>query len=374
MDTNITIIGAGVIGLAIAAELSKNNEAVFVLEKKLKPGQETSSRNSEVIHSGIYYPKGSLKAKLCVEGKKILYDYCDLNHIDYSKCGKLIVSNSPNEGLVLQDILDRAKVNGAEDGRIIEKDEILELEPHIDAERALYFPTTGIIDTHGLIKQLEADASNQGVEMVYGSEVTQIQKIENGYQVTVSEQHGAGFSFSTKYLINCAGLYAENISKMAGILNPSYAVYFWKGEYFSLANGKHKLVSRLVYPVPNKNTEGLGIHTTIDLTGRVKLGPNAVFMESNELDYSLDKKHSREFYLSAKKYLPFLEEDDLVPDQVGIRPKLQKPGDAIRDFVISEESNLGFAGFTNLIGIESPGLTACLSIAKYVRDLVSIKK
>lgn len=371
MDTNITIIGAGVIGLAIAAELSKNNEGVFVLEKNLKPGQETSSRNSEVIHSGIYYPKGSLKANLCVEGKRILYDYCNHNHIDYNKCGKLIVSNSDDEGLILQDILDRAKMNGAEDGRIIEKDAINELEPYIRAERALYFPSTGIIDTHGLIKQLEADAANRGVEMVYGSEVTNIQKIENGYQITVSEQDGAGFSFSTEYLINCAGLYAENISKMAGIKNPAYSVYYWKGEYFSLANGKHKLISRLVYPVPNKNTEGLGIHTTIDLTGRVKLGPNAVFMENNELDYSLNKSHSKEFYQSAKKYLPFLDEDDLVPDQVGIRPKLQKPGDDIRDFVINEESDSGFPRFINLIGIESPGLTACLSIAKYVGKMIS---
>lgn len=371
MDTNISIIGAGVIGLAVAAELSKCNDAVFVLEKNLKPGQETSSRNSEVIHSGIYYPHGSLKAGLCVEGKKLLYDYCDLNQIVYSKCGKLIVSNSPEEVTILKDILSRARANGALDGKIIEKDEVMQLEPHIRAESALYFPTTGIIDTHGLIKQLEADAVNAGVEIVYESEVTNIQKIDGGYELTVSEQAGSVFNFTTKYLINCAGLDAEKIAIKAGISKKEYSVFYWKGEYFSLANGKHKLISRLIYPVPNKNTEGLGIHTTVDLSGRVKLGPNTVFLENNSLDYSINHSHIRDFYLSARKYLPFLEEEDLVPDQVGIRPKLQKPGDEIRDFVIKEESDSGFPGFINLIGIESPGLTACLSIARYVSDLVT---
>ena len=370
MDTSFTIVGAGVIGLAVAAELSKNNEAIFVLEKNLKLGQETSSRNSEVIHSGIYYPLNSLKARLCVEGKKLLYNYCDSNHIAYNKCGKLIVSNSTREDVLLENILGRAAANGVTDGRIIDKDEISQLEPHILAQKALYFPTTGIIDSHGLIKQLEADAANRGAEMVYGSEVKAIEQINGGYQVTVSEQDGPGFSFSTKYLINCAGLHAEDIARIAGISKEDYSVYYWKGEYFSLANGKHKLISRLVYPVPDKNTEGLGIHTTVDLTGRVKLGPNAIYMENNPLDYSLDKSHAKEFYLSALKYLPFLEENDLVPDQVGIRPKLQKPGDEIRDFEIREESDSGFPGFINLIGIESPGLTACLSIAKYVRELI----
>ncbi len=370
MDTNFTIVGAGVIGLALAAELSKSNDAIFVLEKNLKPGQETSSRNSEVIHSGIYYPHNSLKAKLCVEGKNLLYDYCDVNHIDYNKCGKLIVSNTTREDVLLEDILRRAATNGVPDGRIIEKEEISILEPHILAQKALYFPTTGIIDSHGLIKQLEADAANRGVEMVYGSEVNAIEQIDGGYQVTVSEQDGPGFSFSTRYLINCAGLHAEEVARIAGINKKEYSIFYWKGEYFNLANGKHKLISRLVYPVPDKNTEGLGIHTTVDLSGRIKLGPNALYIEDKSLDYSLDKSHAKEFHLSALKYLPFIEENDLVPDQVGIRPKLQKPGDDIRDFEIREESDFGFPGFINLIGIESPGLTACISIAKYVVALI----
>ncbi len=369
-DTNISIIGAGVVGLAIASKVSALTDAVFLLEKNLKFGQETSSRNSEVIHSGIYYPKDSLKAKLCIEGKELLYRYCDKYEIPYNKCGKLIISKSEEEDSILGNILEYAHNNGVQDGKIIEKEEILQLEPNIIARQAVFFPTTGVIDSHSLMKRLETESINNGTEIVYGSEVTNIKKINEGYEITVSEQSGSEFSFTTRYLINAAGLNADNISSLTGIDKQEYRQYFWKGEYFSLANGKHKLISRLVYPVPLKNTVGLGIHTTVDLSGRVKLGPNAVFIENNRKDYSITPGHKEEFYQSVKTYLPFLEPEDLVPDQVGIRPKLQKPGDSVRDFIIKEESNAGFPGFVNLLGIESPGLTACLSIAEYVLKLL----
>ncbi len=368
-DTKISIIGAGVVGLAIASRISEMTDSIFVLEKNLKFGQETSSRNSEVVHSGIYYPKGSLKAILCVEGKELLYNYCEQKDIAYNKCGKLIISNSEQEDKVLENILQGAQKNGVKDGKTIKEEEILSLEPHIRAKSALFFPLSGVIDTHGLMKQLETDAINQGAEIVYGAEVTGIRKIDGGYEITVSEQDGPGFSFTTEILINASGLNADMIPKMVGIKNNEYQQYFWKGEYFSLVNGKHKLVSRLVYPVPFKNTVGLGIHTTIDLSGRVKLGPNAIYLSNKLTDYAINPEHKRDFYESAKTYLPFLEPDDLVSDQVGIRPKLQKPGDPVRDFIIKEESQAGFPGFINLIGIESPGLTACLSIANHVANL-----
>ncbi|RLD31667.1 MAG: NAD(P)/FAD-dependent oxidoreductase [Bacteroidetes bacterium] len=368
-DTKISIIGAGVVGLAIASRISEMTDSIFVLEKNLKFGQETSSRNSEVVHSGIYYPKGSLKAILCVEGKELLYNYCEQKDIAYNKCGKLIISNSEQEDKVLENILQGAQKNGVKDGKTIKEEEILSLEPHIRAKSALFFPLSGVIDTHGLMKQLETDAINQGAEIVYGAEVTGIRKIDGGYEITVSEQDGPGFSFTTEILINASGLNADMIPKMVGIKNNEYQQYFWKGEYFSLVNGKHKLVSRLVYPVPFKNTVGLGIHTTIDLSGRVKLGPNAIYLSNKLTDYAINPEHKNDFYESAKTYLPFLEPDDLVSDQVGIRPKLQKPGDPVRDFIIKEESQAGFPGFINLIGIESPGLTACLSIANHVANL-----
>ena len=368
-DTKISIIGAGVVGLAIASRISEMTDSIFVLEKNLKFGQETSSRNSEVVHSGIYYPKGSLKALLCVEGKELLYNYCEQKDIAYNKCGKLIVSNSDQEDEVLENILQGARKNGVKDGKAIEGDEVIILEPHIRAKSALFFPSSGVVDTHGLMKQLETDTINNGAEIVYGAEVTVISKIDEGYEITVSEQDGPGFSFTTEILINASGLNADIIPEMVGIRNSEYQQYYWKGEYFSLVNGKHKLVSRLVYPVPFKNTVGLGIHTTIDLSGRVKLGPNAIYLKSKLTEYAINHEHKNDFYESAKTYLPFLEPEDLVSDQVGIRPKLQKPGDPVRDFIIKEESQSGFPGFINLIGIESPGLTACLSIANHVAKL-----
>lgn len=374
-DVNITIIGAGVIGLAIAAELSNTYKNIFVLERNTKFGQETSSRNSEVIHSGIYYTTNSLKAKLCVEGRKKLYDYCDQKGILYNKCGKLIVATNKEEEKQLEGILAQSQANGVDDGQLIGKDKILELEPHIKAQAAIYFPSTGIIDSHGLMKQLETDAIVDGVEFAYATEVIGIQKISKSdnvnYRIEVKEQQGS-YSFTSNMVINAAGLYADTIAAMVGIVSPNYKQHYWKGEYFGIGNGKNKLINRLIYPVPNKNTTGLGIHATIDLNGGVKLGPNAIYLNNNTIDYTVDKNHSRDFYLSARRFMPFLQENDLHPDQAGIRPKLQQPGDIARDFIIAEESNKGFYGFINLVGLESPGITACLAIGVYLKNNIDI--
>ena len=371
MDSNITIIGAGVVGLAIAAELSKSFDNIFIIEKHLKFGQETSSRNSEVIHSGIYYPHGSLKAKLCVKGKKLLYEYCKKNEILHKACGKIIVATDDFELAQIQKIYEQAKGNGVSDHKIIDPDEISELEPNVSAVGAIHFPTTGIIDTHGLMKQLETDACINGVQMVYGSEVVDISKIENGYEIALIDADGENYSFTTEKVINSAGLFSDQIASMVGIDKPDYRLYYWKGEYFSVGNGKHKLVNSLIYPVPLSNTVSLGIHATVDLNGRMKLGPSASYLEKNEIDYSINQENKKIFFESASRFLPFLEPDDLLPDQAGIRPKLQKPGDAVRDFIINEESGIGYPGFINLIGIESPGLTSCLAIGRYVKNLVN---
>jgi len=373
MDVNVTIIGAGIVGLAIAQEISKNSKDVFLIEKNLKFGQESSSRNSEVVHSGIHYPYGSLKTRLCIQGKEMLYDYCELKDISYRKCGKLIVSSSVTDKDTLIHILQRAQKNGVTDGRIINQDEIHDLEPDIIADTAVYFPSSGILDSHSLMKQFETDAINNETQVVYGSEVVSLKKLNEGYEVTLQEQDGSVYSFTSEKLINSAGLYADKISSMLGLTKPENQVFYWKGEYFSLSNGKHKFVSGLIYPVPEHNMVGLGIHTTVDLGGRVRLGPNALFMTDKNVDYSIDPEHAIDFHDSLKKYLPFMEPEDLVPDQVGIRPTLQKPGDPTRDFIIEEESDSGYPGFINLIGIESPGLTACMSIAEYVNQLIHKK-
>ncbi len=370
MDTEITIIGAGVIGLAIGEKISEKYKDFFVIEKHSTFGQETSSRNSEVIHAGIYYPQNSLKAKLCVEGKTLLYEYCRKNDIPFSNCGKLIVATSPEEIPVIKRIKENARNNGV-DLVIMDKDQIASLEPDISALKALYSPTTGIVDTHALMKSFETNIINNGGQIVYGSEVTGIKKLKTGYEVTLLDSDKNNYSFTSRIIINSGGLTADKISEIAGIRDDGLKIHFCKGEYFRINPPKNRLVKRLVYPVPHPDLEGTGVHITIDLGGGVKLGPDISYIESTNYDYKVSSLKQEAFYRSAKKFLPFLDYDDIAPDMAGIRPKLQREGEPAKDFYMMEESGRGYKGFINLIGMESPGLTSCIAIANYVMKLVN---
>lgn len=370
MDAEITVIGAGVIGLAIAENLSSDSSDLFLIEKHSSFGQETSSRNSEVIHAGIYYTKNSLKAKLCVEGKQLLYDYCKMYGVPYNKCGKLIVATSEDEIRIIEGIRQKAIANDVNDLELLEKDQIHELEPSIFALKALLSPSTGILDSHSLMKQYETNTVNNGGQIVYGSEVTGLRKISGGYEITLLDSDKQVYSFTSAKVINSAGLTSDKISEMVGINDDNLRIMFCKGEYFRVRPPKNKLIKRLVYPVPHENMEGIGVHVTIDMGGGVKLGPDVKYLETNIYDYKVTESKQEVFFQSAKKFLPFLEYDDLVPEMAGIRPKIQKPGEPLRDFYIKEESDRGFPGFINLIGMESPGLTSSIAIARYVRGLL----
>jgi len=370
MDSDITIIGAGVIGLAIAEKLSEDYNNVFLIEKHTSFGQETSSRNSEVIHAGIYYTRDSLKSRLCVEGKWLLYDYCRKYNVPFNNCGKLIVATSEMEIPVIEGIRQTAIKNGVDDLSFLGKEEIAALEPNIFALKALSSPSTGIVDSHSLMKQYETNAMNNGCQIVYGSEVIGIMKINGGYKITVNEADKENYSFTSRVIINSAGLTSDKISEMAGIIDDNLKIMFCKGEYFRINPPKNRLIKRLIYPVPHQNMEGVGIHVTIDMGGGVKLGPDVKYLESNIYDYKLTSSKQESFYSSAKKFLPFLEYHDITPEMAGIRPKIQKPGEPLRDFYIMEESKRGFPGFINLIGMESPGLTSSIAIAKYVEKLI----
>jgi len=369
-DTEIVIIGAGVVGLSIAYELSKYYKEIFLIEKNKKFGEETSSRSSEVIHSGIYYPAGTLKAKLCVEGNAMIYDFCDKHEVNYNKCGKLIVANSENQFKQLDKIENQGFKNGLKKIIKLNKREILEKEPNIDALKALYLEETGIIDSCDFMGKLENLSINNGVKIIYDSELIDLNKKEFGYDLLLKENRTNDFSFTSKIVINSAGLYSDKISHMLGIKNPNYKLYYCKGEYFSVGNRKNKMVNRLIYPVPDPNLVGLGVHVTLDIDHGLRLGPNTIYLEDNVIDYSVDKNHLDSFYKSAKVFLPFIQKSDLYPAYSGIRPKLQAKGDPSKDFVIKEENNLGFKNYFNLIGIESPGLTSSLAIAKYVKNLI----
>ena len=366
---DITIIGAGVIGLGIAAQVTREGKEIYVLEKNETFGQETSSRQSGVIHCGIYYPQSSLKAKMCVAGNRILYELCEKYGIGNKRLGKLIVSTSDEETEELQTLLKRGQRNGAEGLKILSMQEMKELEPNVEGVAAILSPSTGIVDSHALMKHFVAKAKDQGVQIAYKTKVVGIEKVSAGYKVTVKDGTGR-FSFTTRILINCAGLYSDKVAELAGIdiARAGYKLHYCKGEYFSVGRGKNTLVQRLIFPVPPPKVTGVGIHVTIDLEGRMRLGPSIHYVDS--INYAVDNQHKQLFYDSVRRFLPFIEYDDLDPEMAGIRPKLQGTGEDVKDFVIRDESDKGLSGFINLIGIESPGLTASPAIAEYVRDLV----
>jgi L-2-hydroxyglutarate oxidase LhgO len=369
-DVNITVIGAGVVGLAIAQKITERHDNVFIIEKHNTFGQETSSRNSEVIHAGIYYPKDSLKAKLCVEGKNLLYDYCKKFDVPHKKCGKLIIATTEEEITVIEGVLQTARNNGVNDLIMLNREEISALEPHIFALKALLSPSTGIIDTHSLMKQYETNTINNGGQIAYGSEVIAISRTSNGYKITLSDADKREYSFTSRVVINSAGLTSDIVSEMVGIKDEQLKIMFCKGEYFRINPPKNRLLTRLIYPVPHPKLEHIGVHVTVDMAGGVRLGPDVKYLESNIQDYKLTPEKQEAFYNSVKNYLPFLKFDDIAPEMAGIRPKLQKPGEQIRDYYIMEESGRGYPGFINLIGMESPALTSSLAIADYVNEMV----
>ncbi|OPX83576.1 MAG: L-2-hydroxyglutarate oxidase LhgO [Pelotomaculum sp. PtaB.Bin013] len=357
------------IGAAIAAKVAQESRQVYVIEKNESFGMETSSRNSQVIHAGLYYPENSLKAKTCVEGNKLLYDLCRRFAIGHRNTGKIIVAVDSFECDALEDLLNKGRKNGVEDLRLLSRRELQSLEPNIAGVAALLSPSTGILNVHELIKMFLNQAKELGAQVVYKSEVTGVEKDNALYQIEV-DSSGEKFLFETRVVINSAGLHADEVARMAGIdiAGAGYTLYYCKGEYYSVSWGKSRLIDRLVYPVPPAKLTGVGVHVTLDLDGRIRLGPSAQYID--EIDYHIDDSNKRQFYAEAKKLLPFLDYDDIEPEMVGIRPKLQKPGEGQKDFIIRHETDRGLPGLINLIGIESPGITASPAIADIVSDMV----
>lgn len=367
--TDITIIGAGVIGLAVGAELSKYYKDIIIVEKNASFGQETSSRNSEVIHCGIYYPEDSLKTKTCIEGRRLLYEFCLKNNIPHKKIGKLVVAINKDEVKGLEDLFAQGLKNGVGDLKLLSKDEIKKIEPHIQAEKAIYSPSTGIIDSHSLMKRLVLDFESRGGTIAYNTELEGIDKVKGGFELSVREGNGTEFNFTSPIVINAAGLNSDKVAAIAGLAKDIYRLKYCKGDYFRLPIGKAKFIQRLIYPLPKKEGAGLGIHATLDLSGGLRLGPDDEYVD--RINYEVDSSKHKLFYESAREFLPFIGPDDLTPDTCGIRPKLQGKHEKFRDFIIKDEADNNFPGLINLIGIESPGLTACLSIAILVKDILN---
>ncbi len=366
---DVTIIGAGVVGLATGASI-KPKHGGLILEKNGKYGRETSSRNSEVDHSGIYYPMGSLKAKLCVRGNELGHELFEKNGIPHAWIGKNIVATTKEEYEKLGQLHINGIWNGVQGLRMLSQRELAELEPNVKAIGALFSPNTGIVSAHGLMDYFYSKAcgtGGNGFEFVPNTEVVAIEQGSDGYKITV-KSGDERFSFLSAVVINSAGLGAEKINRMLGLQDESLTLHYCKGEYFSLSSSAAKLVNGLVYPVPG--AIGLGVHVTKDLGGGARLGPNAFFIDEpkpgEEFDYSVDPAHLKGFLEGAQKFLPMLLESDLAPAFAGIRPKLSGPEGGFRDFVVEEP----LPGYFNITGMDSPGLTAAGAIGEYLRPMV----
>lgn len=367
-EVDVAIIGAGVIGLATAGEIAQRRSKVFVFEKNHSFGLETSSRNSEVIHAGIYYPEDSLKTRLCVEGKNLLYELCDKYGIACKKLGKVIVAVNDNETAQLEGLHEQGRRNGVEDLVLLSQTALKSLEPNIATRAGLLSPSTGILDSCTLLKFLCSQAKERGAKFVFNTEVVALEKAGTKFKIQIQDRQGIS-AFASRVVINAAGLNSDRIAQLAGIdiAEKGYRLHYCKGEYFSLSSKYRNVVNRLIYPTPEQ--PGCGIHMTVGLDGRVRLGPNARYVEA--IDYRVDETSRQAFYDSAKRFLPTIELEDLAPEFAGVRPKLQTPSETFHDFVIAHEEKNGFPGLINLIGIESPGLTASPAIARYVGKMVN---
>lgn len=358
------VIGAGVIGLAAARALARGGKEVIVLEAGDAIGKETSSRNSEIIHAGIYYPPQSLKARLCVRGRKLIYDYLKVHGIEHHICGKLIVAVDDGEIALLRGLMERGTENGADDLKWLEGSEAETIEPELRCRAAVLSPSTGIFDSHAFMLSLQGDAEKHGAAFAFMAPVSGGRVSDNGILLNVGG--GAPMDLLCRTVINSAGHGAWDVAAAidgfpAAMVPPHHLA---KGSYFYLS-GKAPF-ERLIYPAPGAAT--LGLHYTRDLGGQGRFGPDIEWVD--EIDYAVDAARSAGFLAAISRYWPPAESRELVPGYAGVRPKIQAPGEKARDFMIQGEAEHGISGLINLFGIESPGLTSSLAIAeKIVRML-----
>jgi L-2-hydroxyglutarate oxidase LhgO len=361
------VIGAGVIGLAVARRLALAGLDTLAIEREATHGTQISGRNSEVIHAGIYYPPGSLKARLCVQGREQLYRYCDLRGVPHRRCGKLLVASDEAERAMLQRYLDTAQRNGVTDLEWRTAAQVAALEPAVRCFAALWSPSTGIVDSHALMQALLGDLEAAGGALVCHAEVTGVQVANDVHRVMVT-QDGATTEIAAPLLVNAAGLDAQDVARRTGGLDQTTIPrrHLAKGHYFTL-QGRAPF-SHLVYPLAS--SAGLGIHVTLDLAGQARFGPDVEWVE--RIDYAPDASRRGAFAAAIRRYYPELDESRLQPGYTGIRPKLSGPEEPAADFLVQGPATHGCAGLVNLYGIESPGLTACLAIAEKVAATLGI--
>ena len=367
------VIGAGVVGLAVAREMALQGRETILLERESSFGTIASARNSEVIHAGIYYPKDSLKAKLCVEGNRMLYEYCRSHQVATQPYGKLIVATDVNQMDDLQALLYKAQNNGVPDIKMISGDEAKQLEPELNCVAAILSSSTGIVDSHGYMLSLLGGFEDAGGMVAYQSPLMSAKPIgenaKDGFELVIGGADGA--KIQTKFLINCAGMSAPAVAQKIHTLGQDQIpkAYFAKGNYFSLS-GKSPF-NHLIYPIPEPG--GLGVHLTLDMGGQAKFGPDVEWLDINEeerIDYTVNPARGDGFYEAVRRYWPGLKNQSLQPDYSGVRAKIVPPNTPAGDFYFNTPKDHGLEGLFNLYGFESPGLTSSLAIAKYLEGKI----
>lgn len=363
-QVDAVVMGAGVVGLAVARALARQGLETLVLERDTAIGTGVSSRNSEVIHAGLYYPAGSLKAALCVRGKQLLYAHCESHGVAHQRCGKLVVATGPEQLPGLQLLQAKAVANGVDDLQFLTAEEARALEPQLQCEAALLSPSTGIVDSHGLMLSLQGGLEQAGGALALGAEVLSAERDGEGWRIQVADALSGEMELGARVLVNATGLWAPLLAaRLQGLPTPPRA-RFSKGCYFSL-QGRAPF-SRLVYPLPQD--AWLGVHLTLDLGGQARFGPDAQWLDGVDdpaaIDYQVDPARAEVFYADVRRYWPGLRDGALQPAYSGVRPKIHGPGEPAPDFRLDGPTQHGQPGLLNLMGIESPGLTSALAIAE----------
>jgi L-2-hydroxyglutarate oxidase LhgO len=365
MSAPVVVVGAGVVGLACAERLSRRCEVV-VLERHGSFGRETSSRNSEVVHAGFYYPPGSWKARLCAAGAASLAAWCAEHGVAFTRVGKHVVAESEGEIAALEALRARGEANGVRGLEIVDRRELARREPNVDAVAALRSASSAIVDSHGLMASLLAEARGRRCDVAYHHRLVRAERAPGGYELETVDRDARTMKLRASAVVNAGGLEADAVAALAGI--DAYPLAWVKGRYFRV--GRRGLVRGLVYPLPSPGLAGLGIHATVDLGGGIRLGPDHVPLADRVADYAVDEGAREVFVTAVSRWLRGIERKDLSPDQAGIRPRLASAGAGLSDFVIAEESARGLARWVNLVGIDSPGLTCALEIARVVDELL----
>lgn len=364
-ETDCVVAGAGAIGLAVARELAQSGRDVLIVEAEEAFGRGVSSRSSEVVHAGMYYTPGSLRARFCVEGKWLLYDFMNRHNIAHSRCGKLIVACEPDEVATLEAIMAKGAANGVDDLQLLDARQARALEPELQCVSAILSPSTGMMDSAGIMLALLGEAENAGATLATRSPVAGGRV--GGRQIEIDIAGAEPMTIGCNQFVNCTSLNAPQLAARLEGLDEGHipTAYYGKGSYFAIA-GKVPF-KRLIYPCPVVG--GLGVHLTIDIGGQARFGPDVEWVD--EPDYQVDPARADDFYALVRRYWPALPDDALQPSYAGVRPKIVPPGNAIQDFRIDGPEVHGVPGLVNLFGIESPGLTSCLAISRHVANMVN---